>query len=61
MAVIQYMAIIINNHGVGFIFFLKNYPPIIQLVRFLMVEPAHQDWSPRLSKSARIFLDLFQD
>ena len=34
---------------------------IDQLVRFLVVEPAHLGLSPRLGMGARIFLDLFQD
>jgi hypothetical protein len=34
---------------------------IHQLVRFLVVEPAHQGSSPRLGTGVRIFLDLFQD
>jgi len=34
---------------------------IDQLVRFLMLEPAHLGLSPRLGTGVRIFLDLFQD
>ena len=34
---------------------------LAQLVRFLVVEPAHPDSSPRFGTGARIFLDLFKD
>ena len=34
---------------------------VAQLVRFLVVEPAHQGSSPRLDNGACIFLNLFQD
>jgi hypothetical protein len=33
----------------------------VQLVGFLVVEPAHPGSSLRLDTGARIFLDLFQD
>jgi hypothetical protein len=34
---------------------------LAQLVRFLVVEPAHPSSSPRFGMGARIFLDLFLD
>ena len=34
---------------------------VAQLVRFLVVEPAHQGSSLRLGTGVRIFLNLFQD
>jgi hypothetical protein len=34
---------------------------LAQLVRFIVVEPAHPVSSPQLGTGARIFLDLFQD
>jgi len=34
-------------------------PSVAQLIKFFVVEPAHQDSSSQLYNGARIFLDLF--
>ena len=39
----------------------SSEPSVAQLLRFLMVKPAHQGLNPQFGTSAHIFLNLFQD